>query len=312
MTPRTGIGASSLALTLLLALAGASNAGDVDAGTAIGFPLARSVEPACVSLLARSVEPPAVSLLARSVEPATAVTSVDGSPLAIELPRFEPTLAARTPSTDASSKAVTALTGERAAILLRSLTLPGWGQATVGHTGAAKAFGIAEFAVWASFTAFRVQGALRKEAYESTANLLAGIDLNGRDEEFRRIVGSYRSSEEYNLLVVFRDAANLYYDDPVQYRAYIAEHSLKESDHWSWNSDESLLRYRGQRKDAQRASLRANTALAVAVVNRVLSAVHAARAAGHPRNTSRSWNFEAAPADANDATAFRFGVRTRF
>ena len=143
--------------------------------------------------------------------PAPAAAGVDGSVLAIEMPALrEPTFAAESPAAEAPSKAVTALTGERAAILLRSLTLPGWGQATVGYTGAAKAFGVAEVAIWASFAAFRVQGALRKEAYENTANVLAGIDLNGRDEEFRRIVGSYRSSDEYDQLVVYRDAANRY------------------------------------------------------------------------------------------------------
>ncbi len=280
---------------------------------AIGAPWANARADAPPAPSAAAVEFAGSPLALERSAPEPDAARLDGSSLAIELPGFDPPrFAAQAPAGESAGKAVTALTGERAAILLRSLTLPGWGQATVGYTGAAKAFGVAEVAIWASFAAFRVQGALRKEAYERTANLLAGIDLNDRDEEFRRIVGSYRSSDEYNQLVVFRDAANLYYDDPAQYRAYIAEHSLPASDHWSWDSDASLLRYRGQRKDAQRASLRANTALAVAVVNRVLSAVHAARAAGHPRTTTHSWNFEAAPVDLNDPTAFRFGVRTNF
>lgn len=203
------------------------------------------------------------------------------------------------------------LSAERARLLLRSLTLPGWAQASTGHRKSAIAFALAEVGVWTSFSAFRIQSHLRRQTSERTAQLFANVDLSGRDEEYRRIVGSYISSDEYNQLVVYRDAANLYYDDPVAYREYIAGHLVDEADQWSWNSDESLIRYRSQRKDAQRASIRANTALACAVVNRLLSMVHAARikTADVP---ARSWNFEVTPAPSEDAFAYRMGVRARF
>lgn len=214
------------------------------------------------------------------------------------------------------SPAGPALGAERARILLRSLTLPGWGQATLGRRTSATAFGLAELGVWASFTAFRIQEHLRTDTYERTARLFAGIDLDDRDEEFRRIVGSFLSNEEYNQLVVAREAANLYLrgdedDDPVAYRAYIEAHELKGDDAWRWSVPD-LLRYREQRKQAQRAELRANTALALAIANRLISAVHAARVAGRPATSPRSWNLEIVPVDGNDATAFQFGVRTRF
>jgi len=204
---------------------------------------------------------------------------------------------------------------QRARVLLRSLTIPGWGQLTAGKRTSAGVFALAETGIWASFTAFRIQRQLRREASERTARLLAGIELRGRDEEFRRIVGAYISSDEYNQLVVFRDAANLYYDNPTLYRQYIAEHELRGADLWTWESEEAFLRYRSQRKNTHEAEMRANTALAAAVVNRLLSALHAARAAGG-RNADgqqgQSWNLEVTPSAAGDATAFRLGVRTRF
>ena len=101
------------------------------------------------------------------------------------------------------------LSAERAQILLRSLTVPGWGQATLGRNGAAKAFILVEAGIWASFVAFHIQEAMRRDSYELSARLNAGIDVSGRDEEFRRIVGSFLSSDDYNLFVVYRDAANL-------------------------------------------------------------------------------------------------------
>lgn len=210
------------------------------------------------------------------------------------------------------------LGAERAAILLRSLTVPGWGQLSVGHRTSAGVFALAEAGIWASFASFRIQEQMRREAYERTARLLAGIELRGRDEEFRRVVGSYLSSDQYNQLVVFRDAANLYYEDPVAYRSYIDEHSLGGADAWAWESEESLLRYRAQRRSVDRASLRANTALALAVINRILSAVHAARVSGQKTaarddgTPDRNWSIEISPFDSRGASALRVGVRTRF
>lgn len=211
-----------------------------------------------------------------------------------------------------------ALGPERARILLRSLTLPGWGQATMGRRTSAKWFAAAETGVWTAFTAFRVQESMRRDAARRTARLGAGIELDGRDEEFQRIVGSFVSSDEYNLLVVARDAANIYLLDPYNpdmegYRAYIAAHSLAGADAWNWSSIEAFRKYSSQRKDAHRAGLRANTALAVGIANRIASAIHAARAAGRTPSAEspRSWNFEVTP-DPRDADAMRAGLRVTF
>src|SRR6185436_6740809 len=104
------------------------------------------------------------------------------------------------------------LTPERAQALLRSLAVPGWGQSTLGHPTAARVFGVLEAGVWGAFTSFKIQQKLRSDAALTTARLFAGVDLRGKDEEFKRIVGFYSSSAEYNQLVVARDAANQFYD----------------------------------------------------------------------------------------------------
>ncbi len=212
--------------------------------------------------------------------------------------------------------------GERARVLLRSLTLPGWGQATLGRRTSAVFFGLTETAIWGTFTAFRIQVAMREDAFLRTAALQAGIDLRGRDEEWRRIVGGFSSSDEYNRLVVARDAANLFLSDTVVYNRppeetvpyfdYIEQHKLKGADTWSWTSPEAQRSYRDLRKTAQRAAQRANTMLAVAVVNRIASALHAARAAGHTAPSAHAWRFEVVPVASPDPTAFQVRVRTRF
>lgn len=206
---------------------------------------------------------------------------------------------------------------ERARVILQSLTVPGWGQATLGRRTAAGVFATFEVAIWASFASFRMQEGMRKEAYRQTALLGAGIDLRGRDEEFRRIVGSFSSSDEYNLYVVSRDAANLYLQDVYNpdmdaYRAYIEENSLRGADGWNWASQTAFERYGAQRKDAHRAEIRANSALGLAIVNRLVSALHAARAAGKSKPAGHAWRLEVTPAPGDDATAFRAALSASF
>ena len=231
-------------------------------------------------------------------------------------------LALQRPSLDAAAPAAAAdetdarrprgLGAERARILLRSLTVPGWGQATLGRKRSATVFALAEGGVWASFVSFRVQESLRRRSSEGTAELFAGIDLEGRDEEFRRIVGIYPSSDDYNRLVVYRDAANLYYDDPERYRQYIADNELKGADTWAWDSFESFERYVEQRKQTRRAALRANAMLGLAIANRLVSAIHAARYAGSARPSEpRSWQIQFGPAP-RDPSAMRLGVHLSY
>ncbi len=206
---------------------------------------------------------------------------------------------------------------ERARILLRSLTVPGWGQATLGHKGSARVFLIAEAGIWGAFTAFKIQQAHRTEAYLRTARLGAGIDMSGMDDEYRRIVGAFASSDEYNLLVVTRDAANLYLSDPAApdlegYRRYIAEHSIPADRTWAWQDEASFLRYGDQRKFAQKAGLRANAALGLAIANRLVSALHAARSAGRPAAAPvQGWRFELEPGDLSSGS-MRAAFTTNF
>jgi len=208
-----------------------------------------------------------------------------------------------------------ALNAERAQAVLRSLTVPGWGQATLGHNTSATVFALVEAGIWTSYAAFRIQETMRTSSYVNTAQIFAGIDVSHRDDDFRHIVGAYSSSAEYNQLVVARDAASLYLSDPshldyAAYHAYIAAHQLQGADSWAWAGPASQEVYLGQRKNAERAALRANTALALALINRLVSVLHVTRL--HGPATSSRLNLDIAPDPGKDPMAFRIGVRTRF
>ena len=203
------------------------------------------------------------------------------------------------------------LSGQRVRLMLQSLTVPGWGEANLGERRSALTFGLLELGVWGSFAAFRIQEKMREQTYERTARLFAGIDLGARDEEFRRVVGFYASNEEYNRLVVRRDATNLYFGDPAGYAAYVEAHELRGENAWSWNSDADLLRYRAERQATQRAVKHAHDALAAALINRLLSMIHASAGGIRRDAAGTSLRLECVPA-GDDPMAFRLGMRADF
>lgn len=293
----------------------------------MAFPLVALVFSAAVSLPQPEVpeaarplcEPPVVAF---ALEPTPSLVSpltlasrtITGTPAPGRKPRRE-----KQASESKPRSAEPALGPERARILLRSLTVPGWGQASLGHRTSAKVFLLAELGAWGAFTAFRMQQAMRTDTYLRTARIEAGIDLADVDDEMRKIVGSYASSAEYNLLVVTRDAANLYLSDPDPsnwdlpgYRAYIADHSIGGDLAWAWSGESAFRRYGEQRRFALKAGLRANAALGVAVANRILSALHVSRlSAREAKGAPQGWHFELQPG-VEDPGAVRAAFATSF
>jgi hypothetical protein len=292
------------AVALALALVSAARPAAADAPPAVEpYPAAAAPAPPEGAY--------ALTLLRPGFERPAAALDAPGSGSSLALPALHPELLATADQATLAADPEAALTTDRARIILRSLTLPGWGQATLGARTSAWVFGLIEAGIWVSYAAYQTQSYLRTDSYLRTAELQAGIDLRGRDDEFRRIVGSYASSEEYNRLVVYRDAANLYYDDPARYWSYIDANVLRGANTWDWQDPESFVRYQDQRKDAQRSENRANTALALAVANRLASALHASFLASRA-GQQNAWRLELAPDPAAGPSAVRWGIRRDF
>jgi hypothetical protein len=215
--------------------------------------------------------------------PAAATTALAPSAFALPVAGADAAVAAAGAAGSGAEPAGEAAAGGVAAGAWRSLVVPGWGQVYQGHRDLGLAFGTLEAALITTLFVSVGQGHLRRGASEETAALFAGIDVAGRDDTYRRRVSDYHSSDEYNRLVIYRDAAYLYYGDPVKYDLYIQEHALTGEDAWVWESDEAWAAYRQQRRASESAFQRARFAVAGMVVNRVASAITAAAMARkHP------------------------------
>jgi hypothetical protein len=169
----------------------------------------------------------------------------------------------------------------------KSLLIPGWGQLATGHHTQAAVFAALEFGTWAAFGTFERQGALRRSSYFATAQQFAGIDLKGKTDDMRRLVGQYQSNDVYNQFVVLREAA-YFFSDSVSRAQFIAAHYLGPDDAWSWDSFDAFQVYRAQRRSSEQAFQRARYALGFAVVNRFVSALAAARQAAALRKAARA------------------------
>ncbi|MGH7725225.1 MAG: hypothetical protein ACREOU_07315 [Candidatus Eiseniibacteriota bacterium] len=165
---------------------------------------------------------------------------------------------------------------------LKSLILPGWGQLSTGHKTQAAIFFTLDVATWASYITFQRQSTLRRESSFETARLYAGIDLETKEEDFRRLVGLYQSNEVFNQYVIMREAA-YFIDDPAEQQRYIEENSIGPEDAWFWDTRESFDRYREQRQSADQAEHNGRFALGTAIVTRLVSGVMAARQAADNR-----------------------------
>jgi hypothetical protein len=198
------------------------------------------------------------------------------SKLALVLPEEDPTV--RFAADEGTAQGATAIQkGGRPGDIGRSLVLPGWGQWQQDYRGLALGFFAVEAAIWTTFFVSVGQGHQRRDSYEQTALLFADIDLRSQDEDFRKLVGQYISSEEYNRLVVMREAASLYLGNPSAYWQYIDENSLEGDQSWAWSSESKFFQYGSERRSSEQAFQRAEYAVAAAVVNRLLSGLAAWR-----------------------------------
>ena len=150
--------------------------------------------------------------------------------------------------------------------VLYSLLIPGAGQfyADAGDRG--EIFLGAEVAIWVGYFAFNTYGHWKEDDYVNYAVRNAGIDPDGKDDEFFRNLTFYDSREEYNSSGRIIDPSSPYYAPNSGYD-------------WYWTSEDDRLAYRSIRNASKTSFRKATFMIGMAVFNRILSGIDAFRVA---------------------------------
>ncbi len=161
--------------------------------------------------------------------------------------------------------------------LLLSLLLPGAGETYLGHKGRATGFFVSEGAIWGNFVLWEVAGHLRRNNYIEQAQLNAGIGTSSESDDYWRLVGIYtRSSgsgpDSYED-ALRRDARNEFPTDPAAQDAWVAQRLPTGNRAWNWSSAALQESYRDTRHSSTRAFSHAKFSFALAILNRIASAI---------------------------------------
>jgi len=155
---------------------------------------------------------------------------------------------------------------------MASIMLPGLGQMIQGDKSKAQAFFIVEGTVWLSYFGFNYWG----KRIDASARVFAighsGANPARRDDEYFDALEDYLSSNDHNL-VVERNAAQFYPNNPELQQEYIQANSYFGEDEWMWDSVASRSTYWEERREAREHRRRASFMPGFAIINRIASVV---------------------------------------
>ena len=148
--------------------------------------------------------------------------------------------------------------------VIYSLLLPGMGELYAGNYGSGKYFTGADGVLWLTLGAVDLHARSLRDDARTYAALHGGFDPSGKDDTYYINVGNFNDVYAYNEQVLRdRDAYKLY--DPTS------------SAYWKWDSDGNRALYRDQRVASDGMFNNTRVVVAALAVNRVLSAINAAR-----------------------------------
>jgi len=147
-----------------------------------------------------------------------------------------------------------------------SLLLPGMGELYAGGFNSGKYFLIADGALWLTYAGVELYGNSLRDDSRAYAVSAAGIDPTGKDDQFYVDIGNFLSTEEYNEKQLRDREPDRLYDATAGFA-------------WSWNSDAARAVYRDQRISSEEAYNARKFIVAGLIINRVASAINAARSA---------------------------------
>lgn len=163
--------------------------------------------------------------------------------------------------------------------IIYSLLLPGMGELYADNYSSGKYFTIAEGALWATFIGMNVYGNWQENRYKTYAQTYAGVNPDGKDEDYYATIGLYTSIETYNN----EKALERRYDEMLSEQKFF----------WKWNSTEQRKTYRSMWTSSEQTFNDVRFVVGAMLVNRLISAINAVRSVSSYNNELEkevSWN----------------------
>lgn len=164
--------------------------------------------------------------------------------------------------------------------IIYSLLLPGMGELYAENYNSGKYFTIAEGTLWATFIGMNVYGNWQESRYKTYAQTYAGINPDGKDEDFYALIGLYTSIESYNN----EKALERRFDEMLSEQKFF----------WKWNSTEERKTYRSMWTSSEQTFNNIRFVVGAMLVNRLVSAINAVRSVSNYNSkidSEVSWNF---------------------
>jgi len=157
-----------------------------------------------------------------------------------------------------------------------SLALPGMGELYVGKFESGKYHLLAEGGIWVGYLGMRSYSNWIRNDARAFATEHAGVQFSGKDTQFDVNIGDFNSLREYNEAMLKNRNIRLLYES--------ASHQ------WEWDTESNRLRFRDLRIRSDRTNESAGFLIGAAVLNRIVSAFSAGRAAARGNDeVSHSW-----------------------
>ncbi|KAA3661789.1 MAG: hypothetical protein DWQ10_03820 [Calditrichaeota bacterium] len=147
-------------------------------------------------------------------------------------------------------------------VFMKSLLVPGWGQASLGAKTAMRNFLISEAVLLGASFGFATYRDWLQDDYKAYASSHAQVNPAGKDDVYWADIGDYLSIYEYN-------------------EAWLRRRSLDNlrnpagGEFWEWDKLQNAQKYREMRVDADKAKTWSQFAIAGVITNHVVSALHA-------------------------------------
>src|ERR1035437_786680 len=165
--------------------------------------------------------------------------------------------------------------------IIYSLLLPGMGELYSGNYSSGKYFTIAEGTFWGTYIGMNAYSGWQKNRYHSFAASNGGVNVAGKSDDYYTNIGIYTDINEYNDDMARNGDFNKMYNT--------------EQNYWKWTGSDRKT-YRTMWTASEQAHNNLRFVVGALVLNRVVSAINAARiAAAYNKNAFQElgWNISA-------------------